>query len=418
MDTVAQARIDAFITKWQGTGGNERANYQGFFLELCDALGVDRPPPKGNVADDPYCFDKDIKVYHPSGKVTPGYIDFYKADHFIIEAKQGSDQTGKGTAKRGTPTYLKAMEKAFVQAIAYTRNVATKPPFLLTCDIGDHFELWTGFNGDYGGYAARQDIELASLRREEVFDLFVDIFTDPQARNPEKIAARVTREVAADLAELTKSLERLTSQSPSPLTPLPMGEGNQSGLPSPLGRRAGDEGQSVDEGQWDGEFSRLAGRWRQIPDEYIERARELRRNQTPAETLLWELLRAKRFLGAKFRRQHKIGRFIADFYCHEARLVIELDGAVHDQQTLRDRDRDQWMQANGITVLRFRNAAVFDNTEAVLSAIGEVISPSPLTPLPEGEGNKAPLPSPSGRRAGDEGNTAATINPSPLTPLP
>ncbi len=207
MDTNGLQRIEAFIQKWQGTGGNERANYQGFFLDLCEALGVDSPPPKGSVENDPYCFDKDIKVYHPSGKVTPGYIDFYKADHFIIEAKQGSDQTGKGTAKRGTPSYLKAMEKAFVQAIAYTRNVSNKPPFLLTCDIGSHFELWTGFNGDYGGYAARQDIELMALRREEVFDLFVDIFTDPQARNPEKIAAKVTREVAADLAELTKTLE-------------------------------------------------------------------------------------------------------------------------------------------------------------------------------------------------------------------
>ena len=200
-------RIKRFVDKWQNSGGNERANYQGFFLDLCEALGVDGPPPKGNVEDDPYCFDKDIKVYHPSGKVTPGYIDFYKADHFIIEAKQGSAQTGKGTAKRGTPSYLKAMERAFVQAIAYTRNVHTKPPFLLTCDIGSHFELWMGFNGDYGGYAARQDIELAALCREEVFDLFVDIFTNPDARNPEKIAARVTREVAADLAALTKTLE-------------------------------------------------------------------------------------------------------------------------------------------------------------------------------------------------------------------
>ncbi|WP_204140831.1 class I SAM-dependent DNA methyltransferase [Halomicronema sp. CCY15110] len=207
MDDAAKQRIDAFVKKWENSGGNERANYQGFFLDLCAALGVETPPPKGNVADDPYCFDKDIKVYHPSGKVTSGFVDFYKADHFIIEAKQGSDQTGKGTAKRGTPSYLKAMEKAFVQAIAYTRNVPTKPPFLLTCDIGSHFELWTGFNGDYGGYAAREDIELSALRQEAVFNLFVDIFTDPQKRNPEKIAARVTREVAADLANLTKTLE-------------------------------------------------------------------------------------------------------------------------------------------------------------------------------------------------------------------
>ena len=203
------SRIEQFITRWQNSSGSERANYQMFFSELCDALGVDRPNVDGSVAVVPYCFDKHITIYHPSGKKTPGYIDFYKADHFLIEAKQGSNQAGKGTAKRGTNAYLKAMEAAFVQAIAYTRNVSSKPPFLLTCDIGDHFELWMGFSGDYGGYGARQDILLTDLRKEATFDLFVDIFSDPQKRNPEKIAAKVTREVAADLAELSKRLEGL-----------------------------------------------------------------------------------------------------------------------------------------------------------------------------------------------------------------
>ena len=203
------SRIEQFITRWQNSSGSERANYQMFFSELCDALGVDRPNVDGSVAVVPYCFDKHITIYHPSGKKTPGYIDFYKADHFLIEAKQGSNQAGKGTAKRGTNAYLKAMEAAFVQAIAYTRNVSSKPPFLLTCDIGDHFELWMGFSGDYGGYGARQDVLLTDLRKEATFDLFVDIFIDPQKRNPEKIAAKVTREVAADLAELSKRLEGL-----------------------------------------------------------------------------------------------------------------------------------------------------------------------------------------------------------------
>jgi hypothetical protein len=202
-------RIELFITRWQSSSGNERANYQMFFSELCDGLGVARPDAKGSILTDPYCFDKDLKIYHPSGKVTPGYIDFYKAEHFLIEAKQGGNQTGKGTAKRGTNSYLKAMEAAFVQAIAYTRNLNSKPPFVLTCDIGDHFELWTGFNGDYGGYGARRDILLTELRKPDMFDLFVDIFTAPQKRNPEKIAAKVTREVAADLAELSKKLEGL-----------------------------------------------------------------------------------------------------------------------------------------------------------------------------------------------------------------
>ena len=208
MTPADTTRIEIFVARWQSSGGNERANYQMFFTELCEALGVLRPDVKGNVAGDPYCFDKNITIYHPSGKKTPGYIDFYKADHFVIEAKQGSEISGKGTAKRGTRGYLKAMEGAFVQAIAYARNLPSKPPFVLTCDIGSHFELWMGFSGDYGGYGARREIGLAELRKPEIFELFVDIFTNPQARNPEKIAALVTREVAADLAELAKSLER------------------------------------------------------------------------------------------------------------------------------------------------------------------------------------------------------------------
>ena len=207
MNSKDQSRIEQFIERWQGSSGNETANSQPFFMDLCDALGVDRPPDKGRVKDDPYCFEKDVKIYHPSGKVTPGFIDFYKAEHFLIEAKQGGTTTGKGTAKRGTNSYLKAMEAAFVQAIAYTRSLKTKPPFVLTCDVGDHFELWTGFNGDYGGYGARKDIQLDDLRRKEIFDLFVDIFSNPQKQDPEKISAKVTREVSADLAELAKDLE-------------------------------------------------------------------------------------------------------------------------------------------------------------------------------------------------------------------
>ncbi|MEG4815595.1 DNA methyltransferase [Microcoleus sp. K5-D4] len=207
MNEADRTRVETFITRWAGSSGNERANYQLFFAEMCDALGVDRPFDKGRIPNDPYCFDKDVKIFHPSGKVTPGFVDFYKAEHFLIEAKQGGTTGKKGTAKRGTNTYLREMEKAFVQAIAYTRSLSSKPPFLLTCDIGDHFELWMGFSGDYGGYGARREIGLIELQKADVFDLFVDIFSNPQQRNPEKIAARVTREVAADLAELAKRME-------------------------------------------------------------------------------------------------------------------------------------------------------------------------------------------------------------------
>jgi very-short-patch-repair endonuclease len=136
----------------------------------------------------------------------------------------------------------------------------------------------------------------------------------------------------------------------------------------------------------------------------LQRARELRQQQTSAEQILWECLRDRRFLNVKFRRQHNIGQFIADFYCNAARLVIELDGKIHDSRKVEDLDRDQWMQANQLTVLRFTNDEVDENLTEVLEKVAQIVEPSPLAPLPEGEGDKTlRLPSPSGRRVGDEG---------------
>jgi hypothetical protein len=202
----ARGRIQQFLSKWQGSQGNERANYQGFFLDLCEALGVDRPPPKGNIPGDPYCFDKDIQVIHKDG-ITTNFADFYKEGHFLIEAKQGGNSSKRGTAKRGTKTYDTAMEKAFYQALSYTPFLPSKPPFVITCDIGSHFELWMSFSGNYGGYGARETIPLDRLLDEKVFDRFVAIFSDPQSLNPEKYRAKVTREVADTLAKLARWLE-------------------------------------------------------------------------------------------------------------------------------------------------------------------------------------------------------------------
>ncbi|GAQ00199.1 class I SAM-dependent DNA methyltransferase [Leptolyngbya sp. NIES-2104] len=201
-------RIQYFLTIWKGSQGNERANYQNFFRDLCDALGVTAPPPKGNVFGDPYCFDKEIKFFHSDRDSTTRFADFYKEGHLLVEAKQGSDISGKGTAKRGTETYRKAMEKAFFQARAYVKQLDVKPPFLITCDIGSHFELWMDFSGSYSiGYGARERLDLDDLLKPDVFDRFVAIFTDPQSLNPERYRARVTRDVAAELAKLAKWLE-------------------------------------------------------------------------------------------------------------------------------------------------------------------------------------------------------------------
>jgi hypothetical protein len=205
-NTYHRERVQIFLDKWKGSQGNERANYQGFFLELCDALAVDRPPPKGNITGDPYCFDKEIKVLNKEGAAT-NFADFYKEGHFLVEAKQGGT-IKQGTARRGTKTYDTAMLKAFYQAQSYTPFLPSKPPFLLTCDIGSHFELWMSFSGNYGGYGAREVIAIDRLLDEKVFNRFVAIFTDPQSLNPEKYRARVTREVATTLAKLARWLEQ------------------------------------------------------------------------------------------------------------------------------------------------------------------------------------------------------------------
>jgi very-short-patch-repair endonuclease len=102
-----------------------------------------------------------------------------------------------------------------------------------------------------------------------------------------------------------------------------------------------------------------------------DRARKLRRAAADAENKLWARLRNRQLEGAKFRRQHSIGPYIADFFCLEARLVIELDGGQHDEQTRREADerRTRYLQAQGYTVLRFWNSEVSEDMDGVLEAI-------------------------------------------------
>ncbi len=100
-------------------------------------------------------------------------------------------------------------------------------------------------------------------------------------------------------------------------------------------------------------------------------ARRLRTNSTGAEVVLWEALRNRKLGGAKFRRQHPLGRYIADFYCHEALLVIELDGSVHSDASQAEYDsvRQKEIEARGLIVLRFKNEQVIDNLSVTLEKI-------------------------------------------------
>jgi very-short-patch-repair endonuclease len=105
------------------------------------------------------------------------------------------------------------------------------------------------------------------------------------------------------------------------------------------------------------------------------RARELRKAQTPAEGALWTLLRDRNLLRLKFRRQVPIGRYIADFYCHRYKLVVELDGPVHEDrlQAAHDENRNFYLRTLGLTILRFTNQQVFEDPGAVLRKIHETV---------------------------------------------
>ena len=132
----------------------------------------------------------------------------------------------------------------------------------------------------------------------------------------------------------------------------------------------------------------------------VQLARELRRKQTEAERMLWALVRSRRFMGLKFRRQHQIGDYIVDLYCHEKRLVVELDGPIHSdpEAQQKDAERDAYLQSLGLTILRIPNEVALGAPAEALAKISEIA---------EARRSSSAPPSPSGGRTEDGGNRPA-----------
>ncbi|HEY7580056.1 MAG TPA: DUF559 domain-containing protein [Acetobacteraceae bacterium] len=140
----------------------------------------------------------------------------------------------------------------------------------------------------------------------------------------------------------------------------------------------------------------------EAPQSLLSHARALRRDATPAERLLWQGLRNRSVGGFKFRRHVPLGRYIADFYCAAAKLVVEVDGISHSDSR-GDAVRDAWMARQGIRVVRVANRDVLGNLEGTLIAIAGIAAAlPPPNPLPQGEGgsfsssSRSPSRSPSG----------------------
>ena len=105
------------------------------------------------------------------------------------------------------------------------------------------------------------------------------------------------------------------------------------------------------------------------------RAKHLRDNMTETEILLWEELKNKKLLNYKFRRQHPIGNFIVDFYCHKLKLVIEVDGAYHNhfKQIELDNDRSEILEFQDLKIIRFTNDEIMNNISCVIQEIKTIV---------------------------------------------
>jgi hypothetical protein len=222
--------VTFLIARWHGSGAAERANYQLFLTDLCDVLGLPHPEP---ATDDPeqdkYRFEHPVQFHDADGSTSTGFIDLYRRDCFVLETKQGCEQKQqttlleeaglrasrrrRGHGVRGTEGWDAAMLRARGQAERYAKALPEWPPFLVVVDVGHSIETWADFTGTGKHYAQFPDrngfrIFLPDLARPEIRERLRVIWLDPRSLDPQAHAARVTREIAARLALLGRSLEK------------------------------------------------------------------------------------------------------------------------------------------------------------------------------------------------------------------
>jgi hypothetical protein len=232
--------LSTFIDRWTKSGGAERANYQLWLAELCDCLAVARPDPAvEDDAQNAYVFERGVRFDDRDGTHATKRIDLYKRGCFVCETKQGvqaeeeklvlsakqaerhrSRKKGHGT--RGTPAWDDAMLLAVGQAEQYARALLAeegRPPFLVVIDVGDSIEFYAEFSQTGGAYVAFPDhrshrIKLAQRADPDIRERLRLVWTDPLSLDPARRTAKMTREIAAKLAELAKSLEATGQHRP------------------------------------------------------------------------------------------------------------------------------------------------------------------------------------------------------------
>ena len=208
----ANANTDAiaFIQRWQGVAASELATAQSFVIELCELLGVQRPTHEPH-----YMFERPITFSHGDGSTSAGRVDCYKRGHFVWESKKLNPGAGVQTTGKTSKAFDDALLRARQQAENYARALPAaegRPPFVVVVDVGHVIELYAEFTRSGATYMPFPDprshrIRLADLAQPATRQRLHLLFTDPLALDPARVSAKVTRAVAAELADLAKSLE-------------------------------------------------------------------------------------------------------------------------------------------------------------------------------------------------------------------
>ncbi|MGJ4951174.1 class I SAM-dependent DNA methyltransferase [Bradyrhizobium sp. HKCCYLS20291] len=226
--------IDKFIARWLGReGGQERANYASFLNELITLLGLPLPDPADATHEhNDYVFERAVMRHKDDGD-SYGRIDLYKRNSFVLEAKQSrlkgakkvagqndlfttelpADARGRRSANRAWDVLMLNAKR---QAEEYARALPTAhgwPPFILVCDVGHCIEVYADFSGQGKNYTQFPDrqgfrIYLEDLRKPEVRDLLRKIWLEPKSLDPSQKSAKVTRDIAKRLAQVSLALEK------------------------------------------------------------------------------------------------------------------------------------------------------------------------------------------------------------------
>jgi len=233
------AAVHAFIARWSGTTASELATAQSFVIDLCQLLGVEKPHP---TPEQSYMFERPVTFAHGDGSTSAGRIDCYRRGHFVLEAK-------KLKAAGHTKGFDDGLLRARSQGEAYARALPAaegRPPFVLVVDVGTVIEVYAEFSQTGGTYTPYPDprshrLQLADLARPEVRERLRRIWLEPDSLNPARISAQVTRDVAALLARLAKSLEAGEGAALTPTLSQREREQNPGAAPSLPPRPLGGE---------------------------------------------------------------------------------------------------------------------------------------------------------------------------------